>query len=85
VADELIPVHLIALQRAFDAARAAVVAASARSGPVAEWPEGAFAELEELRRAERDVALALGDAREAAGLGAYADAKRVQEAARSDS
>lgn len=81
VPDSEIPADLIALQRAFNRAHAAVVAASAHPGPVAEWPAEAVAELRRLREEERQATHALYDAREGTPFAAYPAQKRVRDAA----
>lgn len=84
VADSEIPEHLIALQRAFDTAHAALVTASARPGPVAEWPAEAVAELRRAREEERQATLALYRARAGTEWEPWAGQQRVREAARGD-
>lgn len=84
MADSEIPEHLIALQRAFDTAHAAVVKASAHPGPVAEWPAEQRAELERLRTAEREATHALYDARAGTEFEPWAGQKRIRDAARGD-
>jgi hypothetical protein len=82
VADEPeIPADLIALQRRFDAAHAAVVAASAHPGPVADWPADAVAELRRAREAERQATVDLYRAREGTPFAAYPAQERLRDAA----
>lgn len=77
-----IPASLLTLQRAADAATAAVKAASARPGHVADWPAEDQAELARLRTAEREAVLALYRAREGTPFAAWPEQQRLREAAR---
>lgn len=80
--DTDIPPALIESQRRFDTARAAMVAASSRPGPIASWSPEDVERLEHARKEEVVAALGLQDAREAAGFGSYEQQKRLQAAAR---
>lgn len=81
MADSEIPADLIALQRAFDAAHAAVVEASAHPGRTDTWPAEAVAELRRSREEERQATHALYDAREGTPFAAYPAQQRLRDAA----
>lgn len=77
-----IPAPLLAAQRTFDLAHTAVAEASARPGPVAEWPAEERAGLERLRTARRDAAVALHRARSGTEWEPWAQQQRVRDEAR---
>jgi hypothetical protein len=81
VTDSEIPEHLIAAQQRFTQAHAAVAAASARPGPVAEWPAEDVAELRRAREEERQAAVELHRARKGTEFEPYAGQQRLQDAA----
>lgn len=78
-----IPAHLIELQRGFDAAHAAVVAASRRPGRMDTWPPEVVEELERLRAREREAAVELHRARAGTPFKAYEQQRRLLLVARS--
>lgn len=71
MADDPIPQHLLDLQLAYDQAVAGTKAAGAAGD-----------DLTESMVRERAAQAELADARDAAGLGAWADVQRIMEAAR---
>lgn len=82
MAEEEIPENLIVLQQRFDAAHAAVVAASRRPGAVATWPPEAVEDLQRLQAAELAAVMELYRARVGTPFERYEHVKRLQEAAR---
>lgn len=76
-----IPADLIALQRRFTQAHAAVTAASAHPGRTDTWPAEAVAELRRLREEERQATVALYRAREGTEFEPWAGQQRVRDAA----
>lgn len=84
VADDVIPPALLTAQRAFDAATAAVKAASARPGPTADWTPKRREELGGLRVAQRVAMHALYDARAGTEYDTWDGWQKVEKAARGD-
>ena len=77
-----VPAHLIDLQRAYDTAHTAVLAASRHPGRVSDWPADARDELDRARTAERQAAVELHRARAGTAFEDWAGQRRVQDAAR---
>lgn len=77
-----IPPDLLTAQRDFDAAHAAVVAASPRPGRVADWPAEERAELERLRRVRRLASVELHRARAGTEFADARQQERLRDAAR---